>query len=272
MTDTQNQSRTETVTHVIGAMKKDMENSSFTLNVLAKIAMYSPFHFNRMFQSVTGVTARQFLAALRLDRAKEYLATSDLPITEIGQQVGYNSYGTFSTRFAKLVGLSPQQFRQQVDLCKERMRAYYERKRDHAPLPAVYAGLSGTVAAPENFEGPICIGLFTKPIPMGPPVACTMVFQSGSFWIPPVPDGTYYLLSAAFTWDDPLMEYFLPRNNLRGKAAGAICIKEGQTLGETDIVLRPPRVYDPPIHISLPLLIHQFLNKAEGLEQKGNGT
>lgn len=270
MTDHHNESHTETVTQVIGAMQNQMDDSSTTLNKLAKIAMYSPFHFDRMFRSVTGVPPRQFLAALRIDRAKEYLATSDLPITEIGQRVGYSSFGTFSTRFAKLVGISPQKFRQHMDVCKERVRKHYENEREAVCPPSPSVGISGSVWAPDSFDGLICIGLFAKPIPMGTPKACTMVFQSGSFWLPPVADGTYYLLAAAFAWDEPLMEYFLPRNNLRGKAAGAIRVKEGQFFGDTRIFLRPPKAYDPPVLVSLPLLITRFLDEAERLPDDGN--
>ncbi|MEJ8547038.1 helix-turn-helix transcriptional regulator [Brevibacillus borstelensis] len=270
MTDNHNQSRRETVTRVIGAMHDQMGDSSTTLNKLAKIAMYSPFHFDRMFRSVTGVPPRQFLAALRLDRAKEYLATSDLPITEIGQRVGYSSFGTFSTRFAKLVGISPQKFRQHMDVCKERVQKHYTKEEKAVRSPAPPAGISGRVEAPDGFDGLICIGLFSKPIPMGAPKTCTMVFRSGSFWLPPVPDGTYYLMAAAFTWDEPLMEYFLPRNNLRGKAAGAVRVKDGQAFGDTRIFLRPPKVYDPPVLVSLPLLITRFLDEAERLSDSGN--
>lgn len=66
------------------------------------------------------------------------------------------------------------------------------------------------------------------------------------------------------------MEYFLPRNNLRGKAAGAIRVKEGQFFGDTRIFLRPPKAYDPPVLVSLPLLITRFLDEAERLPDDGN--
>lgn len=87
------------VENVIASMWTRLGDSALNLESLAKIALYSPFHFDRIFRSITGIPPRQYLAALRLEQAKEYLLTTDLPITEIGQRVGYSSFGTFSTRF-----------------------------------------------------------------------------------------------------------------------------------------------------------------------------
>jgi AraC family transcriptional regulator len=256
------------VTQVIQTMWDRLADPALTLETLARLAMYSPFHFDRIFRSVTGVPPRQFLAAMRLERAKEYLVTTELPITEIGLRVGYSSCGTFSTRFAKLVGLPPQQFRRHMEECIARLRVHH-RVSPTAPLDGI-PGICGKVTVPGEFDGMICVGLFPKPIPMGEPVVCTMVFQPGSYWLPPVSDGTYYLMSTAFRWDEPLTEYSLPRNNLRGRADGSVKIVNGKVSGSTDIILRPSRPYDPPILVSLPLLITRFLDQMEKLEKTAN--
>lgn len=261
-------SHLQMVEHVIKTMWRKLDDSQLTLQLLAKVAMYSPFHFDRIFRSITGVPPRQFLAAIRLEQAKDYLLTTDLPITEIGQRIGYSSFGTFSTRFAKLVGISPQKFREHVEVriadLKEHSAEILHRETGKP------AGISGQVSLPQPFEGIICVGLFRKPIPIGKPVACTMLFEEGSFWLPPVADGTYYLMSTAFRWDEPTREFFLPRKTVRGRSKGAIKISNGRATGNTSIELRPPKPYDPPILISLPLLITEFLDKADRLQRKAN--
>jgi AraC family transcriptional regulator len=256
------------VAQVIKTMWSKLDDPALTLESLAKVAMYSPFHFDRIFSAVTGIPPRQFLAAIRLEQAKEYLLTTDLPITEIGQRIGYSSFGTFSTRFAKLVGVSPQKFREHVESRIDDLKEHYKEivKRQTGKS----AGISGRVTLPQPFEGIICVGLFRKPIPMGKPVVCTMLFEEGSFWLPPVADGTYYLLSTAFRWDEPLEEYFLPRNTLRGRGSRAIRIVNGRTTADIHIQLRPRMLFDPPILISLPLLIAEFLDKTDNLRRKAN--
>jgi transcriptional regulator GlxA family with amidase domain len=78
---------------------------SLTLDEMAEIAMMSPYHFNRVFRRLTGIPPSQFLGALRLEAAKRLLLTSERSVTEICFEVGYNSLGTFTTRFNQLVGL-----------------------------------------------------------------------------------------------------------------------------------------------------------------------
>jgi hypothetical protein len=77
-------------------------------------------------------------------------------------------------------------------------------------------------------------------------------------------------MSTAFRWDEPLEEYFLPRKTLRGRSGGAVKISNGRASGNTSIELRPPKPYDPPILVSLPLLITEFLDKADRLKRKAN--
>ena len=80
---------------------------------LARSALFSKFHFSRVFRRITGVSPGQYLAELRLQEAKRLLRTSDMKIIDITYAVGYASVGTFSARFRAQVGLSPSGYRQQ---------------------------------------------------------------------------------------------------------------------------------------------------------------
>lgn len=82
------------------------------LEELAAAAYLSPFHFSRLFKKVTGASPHAYLAALRIERAQQLLATTDLSITEIGTRVGYASSSHFGKAFRQANGLTPRAFRE----------------------------------------------------------------------------------------------------------------------------------------------------------------
>ena len=81
------------------------------LDALAATANYSKFHFARLFASAYGETPRAYLSRRRIERAKDLLRSANLSITEICLLVGFESLGSFSARFARLVGQSPSVYR-----------------------------------------------------------------------------------------------------------------------------------------------------------------
>lgn len=98
------------VERVIEQMRANL-SQQLTLDDMAQTAMFSKFHFTRIFQRITGVSPGRFLAALRLQEAKRLLVSTDLNVAAISVRVGYSSVGTFSTRFTKSVGLPPTTYR-----------------------------------------------------------------------------------------------------------------------------------------------------------------
>ncbi|MEZ4675997.1 MAG: AraC family transcriptional regulator [Caldilineaceae bacterium] len=81
---------------------------------LAAQAHLSRYHFIRRFQRAHYYTPRQYLIHKRLERAKDLLANSELPVTEICFAVGFESLGSFSTLFHNVVGWSPSIYRARV--------------------------------------------------------------------------------------------------------------------------------------------------------------
>ena len=77
----------------------------------AGAACLSPFHYHRLFARAFGETPHDFVTRLRIDRAKQLLAQDHCPVTEVCLSVGYESLGSFSTRFRSLVGCSPSEYR-----------------------------------------------------------------------------------------------------------------------------------------------------------------
>jgi len=80
----------------------------------AREAYLSPYHYHRLFARTFGETPLEFLTRLRIERAKRLLARERLPVTEVCRAVGYESLGSFSTRFRSLVGRSPSEFQREV--------------------------------------------------------------------------------------------------------------------------------------------------------------
>ncbi|MBO4205905.1 helix-turn-helix domain-containing protein [Micromonospora echinofusca] len=103
--------RTAAICRAIAWMRDHLADR-LRLDDLARIALFSRYHFHRIFHAMTSVTPAQFLTALRLAEAQRLLVHSALLIRDIGLRVGYDSLGSFHTRFSRLVGSAPGTFRQ----------------------------------------------------------------------------------------------------------------------------------------------------------------
>src|SRR5690348_4866735 len=75
------------------------------LEELAGVAHISPFHFHRIFRASVGQTLQAYVKRLRLEAAEGMLRYSDRSITEVGQEIGYESHAAFSRCFKQLIGL-----------------------------------------------------------------------------------------------------------------------------------------------------------------------
>jgi AraC-like DNA-binding protein len=72
----------------------------------------SPFHLVRAFRRAVGVPPHSYLESLRIRHAQQLLA-AELPLAEIAYTVGYSSQSHFTTRFRRIIGVTPGQFRSQ---------------------------------------------------------------------------------------------------------------------------------------------------------------
>jgi AraC family transcriptional regulator len=242
----------EAVERVI-SMMHDRLDEPLTLQEMSRIAYISPYHFNRIFRHITGIPPNKFLYALRLETAKRLLLTTDTSVTNVCFDVGYNSLGTFIRRFTGLVGLSPSRFRSLARHASESLSVPTAGQFDMTAA-ATAATISGGVTAPEWFTGMIFVGLYTTPIPQGAPIFGTVIQQPGPYRVPSVADGVYYILAAGLARSKDLREYFLYETTLRG-GGQPILIRNGIVEGSTDLSLRPPEAFDPPILMTLPLLL-----------------
>lgn len=82
-----------------------------SLEDLAAVAAMSRFHFARVFRQMMGMPPHAYLVARRIERAKDLLAASRLPIAEIAWQVGYANPAKFAAQFRRRTGLTPGAWR-----------------------------------------------------------------------------------------------------------------------------------------------------------------
>jgi transcriptional regulator GlxA family with amidase domain len=78
---------------------------------LARIAGTSPAHFIRTFRAIFGETPHRYLQRRRVERAMYLLRATDLSVTDVCFDVGFNSLGTFSRTFTAIVGTTPSSYR-----------------------------------------------------------------------------------------------------------------------------------------------------------------
>ena len=78
---------------------------------LARVSGVSEAHFARSFKEAFGVPPHRYLLTRRLERAKTLLRDTDLPVTEIAFQAGWESLGTFGRTFRDVTGESPGELR-----------------------------------------------------------------------------------------------------------------------------------------------------------------
>jgi AraC-like DNA-binding protein len=84
--------------------------SQILLDRAAGEACLSPFHFHRLFRGTFGETPHDFVTRMRMDRAKQLLASGEMTVTEVCMEVGYSSLGSFSSKFQAIVGSAPSEY------------------------------------------------------------------------------------------------------------------------------------------------------------------
>ncbi len=84
---------------------------SLPLNDLARRAGLSPFHFQRRFKAIVGLTPKQFAEASRLKKLKMSLRNSG-DVTEAVYEAGYGSSSRVYERADTRLGMTPKQYRQ----------------------------------------------------------------------------------------------------------------------------------------------------------------
>ncbi len=112
---------TETYQRIVAAKVfiDDHFDGPIDLNSISEQAFFSRFHFHRLFTRIYRRTPHRYLTQRRLHKAQELLA-QDKPVTEVCNEIGFESIGSFSVLFKKEIGFAPQHYRNMMKMRKEK--------------------------------------------------------------------------------------------------------------------------------------------------------
>lgn len=226
-----------------------------SLDDIARAVLVSKFHLLRVFRQVTGVTPGRFLSAVRISEAKRLLQNSDLAVAVISSMVGYDSTGSFTSRFTESVGIPPTQYRQ----LSRGEGEFTMRSSAEGEVDLTRCQLRGVVRAVAKPVSPIYIGSFGGPILQGQPSSWTTAEHLGPFVLQQVPRGICYLHATMLAAREQPLETVLLTATL-----GPMRI-DPYVSAEVELVLCPQVWSNPPVLFVAP----GFEMFAEGAPQSG---
>ena len=92
-------------------VKKNFCDPNISLISVAQHVGMSAAHFSTVFSQQEGRTFISYLTALRMEKAKELLTTTNARLADIALEIGYNEPNYFSHVFRKTVGITPKEYR-----------------------------------------------------------------------------------------------------------------------------------------------------------------
>ncbi|MEJ3747493.1 AraC family transcriptional regulator [Actinomycetes bacterium KLBMP 9797] len=182
------------------------------LQDLASEVYVSPFHFSRVFSRETGVTPGRYLTAVRLFEAKRLLLTTAQTVSDIVCGVGYSSVGTFTSKFTRVVGITPTQYREPevgelllaISPRFQRMPSLEALREAGKSCARVHPHGGASIVAriqmpPDVTSGRVLVGVFGEAIPQCAPVAFTGASDVASteLTIRNVPAGRWVVIAVA---------------------------------------------------------------------------
>lgn len=99
------------LTSINECILKNLKDERFDANALSSTIRMSRAQLLRRLKSLTGNSPGYYIKTIRLEKAKELLETSDIPVSEAAYKTGFNSPSNFAKVFSEKYGITPSQFR-----------------------------------------------------------------------------------------------------------------------------------------------------------------
>jgi AraC-like DNA-binding protein len=99
----------------------DNYQESIDLEQVSRQAFLSRFHFHRLFRQIYKKTPHQYITKKRLDKARDLLSENKA-VTDVCNEVGFESIGSFSVLFKKEIGFAPTYYRNMAWLKKQELK------------------------------------------------------------------------------------------------------------------------------------------------------
>lgn len=247
------------VHRVIADMQTNL-GQDLTIDDMARTAMFSKFHFTRVFRDVTGTSPGRFLSALRLQEAKRLLLNTTFSVADISSRVGYSSVGTFSSRFKACVGVSPSVFRELSGFTSA------IDSDTHSEGDDPQGTLRGQISVSDGrLPGHCFVGLFPTPVPQGQPVRCSILDGPGAFELQDIPAGIWHVLVHSVPFGSEHVPSGIgDEDTVSVGHYGPVTVHADTLLMPADITLRPVGALDPPVLTALLDLRANAMEQAVG--------
>lgn len=103
--------RNPVISRAVDYVCENFSDPNITLIGVARHVGMSSAHFSTVFSQTMGKSFISYLTGLRVDRAKELLANTDMKLSNIALEIGYNEPNYFSHVFRKAEGMTPKEYR-----------------------------------------------------------------------------------------------------------------------------------------------------------------
>jgi AraC-like DNA-binding protein/ActR/RegA family two-component response regulator len=103
---------------IIAFINENIENK-LDINEIAAKTPWGYHHFLRVFKEYVGLTPYQYILKKKIERAQSLLIETNIPVAQIAYKLGFESHGTFTNTFSKIVGVSPSKVRKLEVITKE---------------------------------------------------------------------------------------------------------------------------------------------------------
>lgn len=109
------------INRVIDFIDENLDQE-LTLEKLAAVANFSPYHFHRIFSAMVGETLFQFIQRARLQKAcKKLIESQSMTVTEIAYSCGFSSPSAFARAFKEFYGCSASEYREAKNVSKSNL-------------------------------------------------------------------------------------------------------------------------------------------------------
>jgi AraC family transcriptional regulator len=89
-------------------------DAELSLETIAAVAHYSPYHFHHIFKAITNETLNTYISRKRIEKAAAVLMhKKDTSITDLAFQYGFKSNAAFTRAFKNYFGISPSEFKKE---------------------------------------------------------------------------------------------------------------------------------------------------------------
>lgn len=99
------------VEKMLKAIEANMENAGYGVDQLAADTAMSRTALYTRLRDMLGISPADFIRNVRLKRAAQLLADTQLPVSEVAARVGYGTHKAFSANFRKAFGVPPSEYK-----------------------------------------------------------------------------------------------------------------------------------------------------------------